>query len=326
MGRQACHDGEVLERAVRLRWPVDVRAVLGPLRRGGRDMCMRVGPDGVWRATRTPDGSATLRARSGSGGCEVVVSAWGPGAAWVVEHAPAMVGALDDPDRAGFRPDLHPVVAELWRRWGPSGAARFGRSGMVTEVLVPTVIEQKVVGLDARQSYRDLVRRFGEPAPGPAGPLAGLFVPPSPTVLAGVPSWVFHKCNVERKRADSVRLACRVAHRLDEAASLGRDVARSRLMALPGVGVWSTAEVMRLALGDADAVSVGDYHLKHLVSYALAGEPRGTDERMLELLSPWAASGQRARVVRLLELGAGELGLRPPRYGPRMPRQSIAAI
>ncbi len=66
------------------------------------------------------------------------------------------------------------------------------------------------------------------------------------------------------------------------------------------------------ALGDPDAVSVGDFHLKNLVSWALAGEPRGTDDRMLELLAPY--EGRRAHVVRLLELS----GLRPPSYGPRL--------
>ena len=59
-------------------------------------------------------------------------------------------------------------------------------------------------------------------------------------------------------------------------------------------------------------MSVGDFHLKHLVSWALAREPRGTDERMLELLAPYQP--HRGRVIRLLELGAPGA----PRYGPRM--------
>ena len=96
--------------------------------------------------------------------------------------------------------------------------------------------------------------------------------------------------------------------------------ARSRLTALPGVGPWSAAEVAFVALGDADAVSVGDYHLPSLVSFALAGEPRGDDARMLELLEPWR--GHRGRVVRLLEAG----GVSPPRYGPRMPMQDIVGL
>jgi len=76
-------------------------------------------------------------------------------------------------------------------------------------------------------------------------------------------------------------------------------------------------EVAVRALGDLDAVSVGDFHHKNLVSWALAGEPRGTDARMLELLAPYA--GRRALVIRLLELS----GLRPPRYGPRMAPRRI---
>jgi 3-methyladenine DNA glycosylase/8-oxoguanine DNA glycosylase len=74
-----------------------------------------------------------------------------------------------------------------------------------------------------------------------------------------------------------------------------------------------------LALGDSDAVNVGDYWLKHVVTFALTGEPRGTDERMLDLLEPWR--GQRGRVCRLLLSGAP----RPPRYGPRSPLRKLAS-
>ena len=86
---------------------------------------------------------------------------------------------------------------------------------------------------------------------------------------------------------------------------------------MPGIGPWTTAEVAVRAWGDPDAVSVGDFHLKNLVAFALAGEPRGSDERMLELLAPYA--GRRALVVRILELG----GPRPPRYGPRLSPRDI---
>jgi 3-methyladenine DNA glycosylase/8-oxoguanine DNA glycosylase len=314
MGPEACHDDAVLERTFPVAGPLDLRLTLGPLRRGGGDPSCRIGPDGLWRATHTPCGPATVQVRRAGAG-SIAVTAWGEGAAWAVETAPALVGALDD--AAGFDPNPHPLIADLWRR---HQGARFCRTGVLTEALVPTILEQKVVGLDAKASYRGLVRSFGEPAPGPRA--LGLMLPPTPERLAGLPSWAFHRFNVERKRADTVRVACRVARRLEEAVSLGADTARRRLRALPGIGVWSTAEAMRLAMGDADAVSVGDYHLKHLVSYSLAGEPVGTDERMLELLAPWQAAGQRARVVRLLELG----GSMPPRRGPRMPRQSIAAL
>ena len=96
--------------------------------------------------------------------------------------------------------------------------------------------------------------------------------------------------------------------------------AYARLRALPLVSPWTAAEVGLRALGDADAVSVGDFHLCHAVCWALAGEPRGTDERMLELLAPYA--GHRARVVRLIEVA----WIHAPRRGPRMAPRSIAEI
>ncbi|MDQ1445673.1 MAG: hypothetical protein QOI20_2137 [Acidimicrobiaceae bacterium] len=278
---------------------------------------MRIGPSGIWRATRTPCGPATVRIwRSGP---DVRVQAWGEGSAWALDAAPALVGAEDDDGDFTAAAARHPVVAELWRRLS---AARLCRSQAVVEALVPTIIEQKVVGLDARRSYCGMVRAFGEPAPGPS-PVDGsppLLLPPAPDRLAGLPGWAYHRFNVERRRADTVRRACLVARRLDECVALGAPTAHRRLRSLPGIGAWSSGEAVRLALGDPDSVSVGDYHLPHLVTWALAGERRGTDERMLELLQPWP--GQRARVVRLLELGAAH----PPRRAPRMPRQSIAAL
>ena len=62
---------------------------------------------------------------------------------------------------------------------------------------------------------------------------------------------------------------------------------------------------------DPDAVPVGDFHFPNTVAWALAREPRADDDRMLELLAPYA--GQRGRVLRSLVSIAGAA----PSYGPR---------
>lgn len=299
----------MVERRFRPRLAVDLRLSLGPslrlpaaLVRGGE----------VWRATRTPAGAATVRLEAGAG--DVVVRAWGPGAAWAAETAPRLLGA--DDDVSAFRP-AHPVVAGLHRRLP---GLRIVRTSAVFEALVPTIFEQKVLALEARRAYAHFVRRHGAAPPGPVGVVpAQLRLPPAPETVAGLASYAFHPLGVERKRADTVRLAGRHAARLEEAVAMAPADARRRLQVLPGIGPWSAAMVTLVALGDADAVVVGDYHFPNLVSWCLAGEPRGCDERMLELLAPFA--GHRGRVLRLLLAG----GMTAPRYGPRMPLRHIAA-
>jgi 3-methyladenine DNA glycosylase/8-oxoguanine DNA glycosylase len=269
---------------------------------------MRFAADGVWRATRTPDGPATLHVSGG--GHRVEAEAWGPGAGWALANAPELVGAHDGEDCFESR---HPVVAQLRRRLP---GLRIGRSKAVVEALVPTVLEQKVQGTQAKRSYARLVQTLGERAPGPAP----LVLPPAPERVAALPYHVFHGFNVERRRADTVRLVARHARRIEETTCMEPQDATRRLRALPGVGAWTAAEVSLVALGDPDAVSVGDYHLPHHVAWALAGEARATDARMLELLEPYR--GHRGRVIRLLV--AGHPG--PPRFGPRLPFKSIAAF
>jgi 3-methyladenine DNA glycosylase/8-oxoguanine DNA glycosylase len=95
------------------------------------------------------------------------------------------------------------------------------------------------------------------------------------------------------------------------------EAAYSRLQAVRGIGPWTAAHVMGVAWGDRDAVPLGDYNLPHLVSWALAGEPRSDDARMVELLEPY--QGQRRRVLVLLKSG----GIKVPRYGPRLALRRI---
>jgi 3-methyladenine DNA glycosylase/8-oxoguanine DNA glycosylase len=90
-----------------------------------------------------------------------------------------------------------------------------------------------------------------------------------------------------------------------------------RLLTVRGIGPWTAAEVASRALGVCVAVSVGVFHIAHLVGWALTGR-RTDDAGMLELLAPWA--GQRQRVIRLIELTSTSSGRSAPRYGNRAPR------
>ncbi|HEY6277451.1 MAG TPA: DNA-3-methyladenine glycosylase 2 family protein [Streptosporangiaceae bacterium] len=306
-----------LTRQWRLPFPVDLGRTLGVHRRGRGDPTFQTDPAGaVWRTSLTPDGPGTLRvvavpsgsagtAGSGrSGGLTALAWAWGPGAGWLLAALPGLLGAGDD--RTGFCP-AHPLVAELDRR---HPGLRIGRSGRVLEALVPAVLEQKVVGAEAKRAWRLLVLKFGGRAPGPAP--AGMRVFPPPRVWAMIPSWEWHRAGVEGVRAKTILGAARVAARLEEIVAMSPAAADLRLRSLPGIGPWTSAEIRQRACGDPDAVSVGDYHLPGMVGWALAGRTVD-DAGMLELLAPYP--GHRYRVTRLVTLS----GMGPPRRGPRNP-------
>jgi 3-methyladenine DNA glycosylase/8-oxoguanine DNA glycosylase len=301
---------------------LDLRQVLGIHQRGRGDPSMRFEVSGsCWRASRTPEGPVTLLAERTADPPGVRVRAWGPGTRWAIDQAPALLGLDDDPDAItrGAASPGHPAVAAALRA---VGGVRIGRTGRVIEALVPAILEQKVTGEEARRAYRGLIARWGEPAPGPAG----LRLLPAPEIVARLPYHALHPIGLERRRAEVLAAVCRDAARLEAlgaaaagpgAAPEARAAAYAALLAFPGIGPWTAAEVGMRAFGDPDAVSVGDFHVPSMVAWALAREPRGTDERMLELLEPYR--GQRGRVVRLLELA----GIEAPKYGPRLTPRRI---
>jgi 3-methyladenine DNA glycosylase/8-oxoguanine DNA glycosylase len=263
---------------------------------------MRIAGGQVWRATRTPEGPGTVHlSRDGE---EIAVEAWGPGADWLLDRAPLLVGLDDIPER--FRP-RHPAIREMH---GRHPGLRFGASGAVVEAMIASVLEQKVTGQEAWRSWSQLARRYSEPAPGPHR----LMLPPDPKVLSGLGYYDFHPLGVEKRRADTVLRVCGLATKLNSLVSRPLKEAGALMGKIHGVGPWTVAEVCRVALGDTDAVSVGDVHLPHLVTWNLAGEVRGDDSRMLELLEPYR--GQRARALRLLELSGNWAPRRGPRYSP----------
>ena len=239
--------------------------------------------DGGWlRPMRTPAGAATLLVRRDGDG--IHGAAWGDGADWVLERLDGWVGLRDNPESfvaSGPLGELHR------RRLG----VRFACTGLVFEAALVAILGQKVTGKEAARGLRGLMARFSELAP---GPFADLVLPPDPALLA----------------AEAVRI--------DGLASASAEGAGEALRRFRGVGEWTVAETVAVSHGDADALSVGDFHLKHLVSWHLTGRARGTDEEMVELLEPYRP--HRGRVVRMLE-SAG----RYPSYGPRQPLRSFAA-
>ena len=312
---------EYAERDWDVPFPLDVRLTLSVQGRGRGDPTFRTDDAGaIWRTSLTPDGPATLRvtSRGQALGTRVIARAWGPGAAWLLDALPGCLGLHDDV--SGFDPGDHPLIREAARR---NPGLRIGRSGRLMEALVPAILEQKVVILEAHRAWKILLAKYGTPPPGPAP--RGMRVFPEPAVWRRIPSWDWHRAGVEGVRAQTIIRATSVADSLERLLDLTHAEADRKLRTVGGIGVWTSAEARQRAAGDPDAVSVGDAHLSNIVGFALAGRDRTDDAGMLELLRPY--KGHRYRVTRLIGLSAvrrsGDVPKRnaggPPRRGPRMP-------
>lgn len=285
--------------------PIDLAHTLAPLRRGTEDPCHRVTPDGAhWRASRMPSGPVTYRLLQ-AGSTTVTAHAWGEGAEEFLDRLDRMLCV--DEDVSGFVP-IHDKIAEAHRR---HPGLRMLRTGLVFETLVPTVLEQKVHTSSARAAWRTLVRRFGTPPPGPAPD--GMRLPPDAETWCRIPSWTYHRANVGPQRWQTIVRAARVADSLERTADLPPAEAARRLRGIPGIGEWTVAEIAQRAFGDADALSVGDFHLSTIVGWSLLGRPLD-DAEMVEYLEP--VRPHRYRTVRLLMV-SGQA--RKPKFAPRIP-------
>jgi 3-methyladenine DNA glycosylase/8-oxoguanine DNA glycosylase len=271
------------------------------------DPCARFVNGDFWLAARTPDGPGSLRLNPAGG--KLTATGYGPGAGWLTDRADAIAGLRDEVSGFAVVARQHPVVARLAHTFA---GVRMPATRLMFHRLLRAILEQKVTGTEAHRSYRRIVRHFAEPAPGPAE----LTLPPDSAAVAATPYWIFHPFGVEQRRTQALLRAAVAADRLEQCADSAE--ATRRLVAIPGIGPWTAAEVARTTYGDADAVSVGDYHIPNTVAWALAGEARGGDDRMLELLEPFR--GHRGRVCDLLE----QAGIGAPRFGPRMPIRSFA--
>jgi 3-methyladenine DNA glycosylase/8-oxoguanine DNA glycosylase len=282
----------------------DVRLTLARLRRGATDPTQQIAADGaLWRTRLTVEGPASMRFTQ-SDLHAITCEAWGEGAHAAVASASALVGGEDDP--TGFVAD-HPRLHDAHRRFP---GLRIPRTGLVMESLIPAILEQKVISAQATASWRTLVRGHGTAAPGPTP--AGMLVSPSNRAWQLIPSWEWHRAGVDPQRSRTVMQALQVARQLQAAVTLNPLEGTARLRVVPGIGVWTAAEVAQRAFGDADALSVGDFHLSNMIGHSLFGGDM-TDAEMIVAMVKWQP--HRYRVVRLLEAGGATM---KPRRGPRL--------
>ncbi len=279
----------------------DVRSTLSVYRFGRHDPTTQLGDTDFWRATLTPDGPGTLHLQWS--GAHLDAEAWGDGADWLLNGVPHIVGALD----VGFTcpDDAHHAVARAARK---HPGLRVGASRSLYHELLPNVLGQRVTGGEAIGQWHRLCAELGDRAPGPH---ASLRLPPTPERLRARPAWWFHPLGIEAKRAEALRTVASHAQRITEWSALDPTQVAGKLQLLKGIGPWTIGSAIGPALGDPDAVPVGDYHIPNMVAWALAGHPRGNDEQMLQLLEPYV--GQRGRVIRLLAIA----GNAAPKFGPR---------
>jgi len=279
---------------------------------GAHDPTIDISDDELWRTTWTPDGPGTIRItnwKTTAPTCET----FGDGATWLESRAIDLLGAND---HIPVIDAAHEQVASAQKKYGQ---LQLGRSNTPYHELLHAVLAQRVTSIEAMRQWRDLVHQYGQPAPGPHSTLR---TPPSPTVLASLPYYAFHKFGVERKRADTLIAVAKhfdFLSRLSENSSSPHDLT-NQLQSIPGIGVWTAAVAGGLAFGDPDALLIGDFHVKNTVAYALTGRIRGTDEEMVATLEPYR--GQRHRVVRWLQLD----GARAPARGPRRRIVSITRL
>lgn len=294
--------------------PLDLVPVTDRARRGA--VADRPRPGVVRRAEPGACGPVTYEAVQRGG--RVAVRVWGPAATPATDREVALdrarrwIGWHDDDGDLVERTAGHPALQRAARH---VGTVRLSRLPRVQEAVGRAVLGQLVQGIEARRSTAQLAALAGVPTAGQ------LWCWPTATALGRTPAYAMRRCGISLRCAGALYRSAlddlpleRVRHDMD-----GLD---RRLRAIPGIGVWTSAEA-RFALGDPDAVSVGDYNLPGIVCHALAGAERGecTDELMLELLEPYR--GQRGRVIRLVVLAVGR-GLLP-RSRRRAPRAALSA-
>ena len=272
---------------------IEETVALGPVDVGRSMFMSRVGPG---------DPTATLTETSlvkvfsvGAGVARVTLKKVKGGLRVSVEgdlHGPeltAWLDALRQGDDIQSFDAPHPYLKKLHRA---SPGLRVLPVPWLFETAVSSILQQRVKFRDATREYTRLAQLHGQRT------ALGISFP-SAAVVAKLPTWEIERVGVDKRRARAIVQLAREEHfRSFLRPATTHAELRRRLLAVRGVGPWTTDMIMGFGAGDRDALPLGDLHLPHLVSWIIEREPRGTDAHMVKLLEPYR--GHRFRVVRLL--------------------------
>ncbi|HEX4511627.1 MAG TPA: Ada metal-binding domain-containing protein [Burkholderiaceae bacterium] len=240
------------------------------------------------------------------------------------------VGALIEATRHAFDLDADPAhmapVLEALALRLPVGAAAAGLrmpgsfDGFETAARI--VLGQQVTVAAARTLTRRLVERFGSPVETPWPALTRAF-PTAATLAEASPSSI-GELGIVRQRVGALQAlarACVEGLPLHRAAPLAQTT--EALLALPGIGAWTTELLALRVLGWPDAFPASDIGLLKALGFAAAREaPQAL--ALAEGWRPWRSYAVIA-LWRALEQAAPTRA-RPPRLGSSStPKEAAAA-
>lgn len=153
------------------------------------------------------------------------------------------------------------------------------------ELAMRAVLGQQISVKAATTIFRRIVERFGEAVETPFEGLDRLT--PTAERIATLPREELLVCGLTGRRADTLlalaRAVCDQSLRLD--ASANPEPTRQCLLALPGIGPWTTEYIAMRALGDPDAFPGSDLGL---LKGAGVSKPAELESRS-QLWRPWRA-------------------------------------
>lgn len=206
-----------------------------------------------------------------------------------LDHAAATISWMlsFDLDLDGFYIAVadDPVLSQLTRLLR---GLRPVRSPTVFEAVVMAVCSQQISGVVARRLRTRLVQSFG---PKVVHDGRDYFAFPSPQRLAPAPIGELRSLGLSERKAEYIlglaRAVADGSFDLEGLRGLSDEEARSRLLAVRGLGPWTVHWTLSRGLGRRDIFPGQDLALRRLVSRLYLGGERATDAAVAAVTQRW---------------------------------------
>ncbi|MDD2924298.1 DNA-3-methyladenine glycosylase 2 family protein [Rhodoferax sp.] len=177
------------------------------------------------------------------------------------------------------------------------------------ELAVRAVLGQQISVAAARTLCARLVARFGDPVSTPIAGLNRLF--PSATTLAAASGDALGQLGIVRQRQAAIQALARAVAEQGLSLHAGADLAQTQaaLLALPGIGDWTTQYISMRALGWPDALVAGDVALQKALGVRDQPQPARAAQAASQAWQPW-------RSYAVIRAWAGLPTAAPPKATP----------